>query len=389
MRRVLTGTLIVVVLLVVAGLGAGGWYYTGELLPAPQPSDPPAEVEVVAVDEAAGTVTLAATDGDLRDLARVGFWTADSTLDLAEVLATDDDTVTRTATPLDGGWPQVGDLGGATATVWRGDPTEALDLDFEEVVIDGPIGDLPAWRVPGDDGGGGGNPEVADGTWAVLVHGRGASREEMHRTLRTVHAAGIDALVVSIRNDPDTAQDPDGWGRYGDAEWEDLQAAVDHLVTEEDARTLLPIGSSQGGSIVLSWLRRGDHVDRATGAVLVSPLVSMRGTLDLQARNRDIPDLVIPPLLWSTRLLANLRADMDFGQLEHVERAASYDVPMLVTHGDADSTVPFDDTVGLAEARPDLVTFEVYDDVEHVREWNSDPDRFDADLAAFLADVTG
>lgn len=386
MRRWLTGTLVVLLVLVAAGLGAGGWYYTDELLPAPQPGDPLAEVEVVAVDDDAGTVTLAATEGDLVDLARVGFWTPDTTLDLGEVVATGDGTVTRTATVVDGDDPQVGDLGGATAVVWRGDPQVALGLDFEEVVVDGPTGPLPAWQVPGDDTADG---EVADGTWAVLVHGRGASREEMHRTLRTVHAAGIDALVVSVRNDPDAAQDPDGWGRYGDAEWEDLQAAVTYLVAEQDATTLVPIGSSQGGSIVLSWLRRGDHVDRAAGAVLVSPLVSMRGTLDLQARNRDIPGAIIPPLLWSTRLLADLRADMDFAQLEHAERAASYDTRMLITHGTADSTVPFADSVTLSEARPDLITFEVYDDVEHVREWNTDPERFDADLAAFLADVTG
>ncbi len=379
MRRMLTGTLVVVVLLGMLGLGAGGWYYTDELLPAPQPADPDLEVEVVDVDTEAGTVTLAATEGDLVDLGRVGFWTADTTLDLTDIVDVDGTTVTRTATPLGGDWPAVGDLGGATPVVWRGDPTDAFGYAFTEVVIDGPIGPLPAWRVPGAD-----DVDAPEDTWAVLVHGRGAGRDSMHRTLRTVHEAGVDALVVSVRNDPDAAQDPDGWGRYGDAEWEDLQAAVTYLVTEEDARTLVPVGESQGGSLVLSWLRRGDHVDRAAGAVLVSPLVSMRGTLDLQARNRDIPGAVIPPLLWSTRQLANLRAGMDFAQLEHAERAAAYDVPMLVAHGTADSTVPFDDSVTLSEARPDLVSFEVYDDVEHVREWNTDPDRFDADLLAFL-----
>lgn len=384
MRKVLTVLTVTVVVLVTAGLGAGGWYYTGELLPAPQPEDPAAEVEVLAVDEADGTVTLAATEGDLVDLARVGFWTVDHTLDLGDVVAVDGEGVTRTATPLDGGWPEVGDLGGATPVVFRGDPTAALGLDFTDVVLDGEGGPLPAWRVPGD-------PDVdgPDGTWAVLVHGRGASRDAMHRDLRTVHAAGIDALVVSVRNDPDAFADPDGWGRYGDTEWEDLQVAVDHLVEVEGAATLVPIGASQGGSLVLSWLRRGEHTERAAGAMLSSPLVSMRGTLDLQARNRDIPGAVIPPLLWSTRLLAGVRAGMDFDELEHARTADAYEVPLLVTHGDADTTVPFADSVALAEARPDLVRFEVYDDIEHVREWNSDPERYDADLAAFLAEVVG
>ncbi len=192
-----------------------------------------------------------------------------------------------------------------------------------------------------------------------------------------------------MRNDPDGPQDPDGWGRFGDTEWEDLQLAVDHLVEEEDAERLVLVGSSQGASIVLGWLRRGEHTDRAVAAVLTSPLVSMHDTLVLQAQGRDIPDAAIPPLLWSTKILATLRSGMRFDQLEHAadDVVDVYTVPMLVTHGTGDTTVPSDGSRQLADARPDLVQLEIYDGVEHVREWNADPDRFDADLAAFLAEV--
>jgi uncharacterized protein len=384
MRRALVGVLIGLVVLVTAGLGAGGWYYTGELLPAPVAGEPTYDIEVVGGDEGAGELTLAATDGDLVDLARLGFWTADATLELGGVLDVDAAAVTRTATLVDGGWPEVGERGAATPVTFRGDPGTALGLPTSDLDISGPDGPLPAWQVVPD--------VVTDpGTHAVLVHGRGASREEMHRSLRTVHDAGIPALVVSVRNDPDAPADPDGWGRYGDTEWEDLQAAVDHLVEVESAERLLPMGSSQGGSLVLSWLRRGEHTERAVGAFLISPLTSMRGTLDLQARNRGIPAAVIPPLLWSTRLLAAGRSGMDFDRLEHADPDVvdTYTIPMLVTHGTADSTVPFADSVAFADARPDLVTLETYDEVEHVREWNADPERFDADLAAFLDEVVG
>lgn len=387
-RRFVTVALVVVLLLVGAGLGVGGWYYTDELLPAPVGGEPEFDTAVVAVDEDAATVTLEATEGDLLDLATLGFWTADTTLELTDVVAVEEDAVTRTATVLDGGWPAAGDLGAATTVVYRGDPQRALGLGFDEIVVEGPIGPLPAWRIPADPAGAT-DGEVVEDAWAVLVHGRGATREAMYRSLRTVHEAGLSALVVSVRNDAGAAQDPDGWGRYGEVEWEDLQAAVDHLVAEEGAQQLVPVGSSQGGSLVLSWLRRGTEVERATGVVLTSPLVSMRGTLDLQARNRGIPGAVLPPLLWSTRLLADLRAGMDFDKLEHAELADAYDVPMLVTHGTADSTVPADDSVSLAEARPDLVTLEVYDDVEHVREWNADRERTESDLRSFLEEVTG
>lgn len=388
MRRILSITVIVLVVVLVAGLGAGGWYYTDQLLPAPQPDEPDYDVEVVAADEAAATITLTVPDGgDLVDLERVGFWTATGALELGDVTATDADTVTRTATLLDGDWPEAGARGMSAAATFRGDPMEALGLPFEAIDVAGGDGVLPAWLVPGDDEATRADP----GTFAVLVHGRGATREELHRALRIVHDVGLDALVVSIRNDPGAPADPDGWGRFGDSEWEDLQAAVDHLVEEAGAEELVLIGSSQGGSLVLGWLRRGEHTDRAIGAVLTSPLVSMHGTLVLQAQGRDLPEVAIPPLLWSTKILATLRSGMRFDRLEHAAEdvADDYQVPMLVTHGTGDTTVPFEGSRQLAEARPDLVRFEVYEDVEHVREWNADPDRYDDDLRAFLVEILG
>jgi uncharacterized protein len=389
MRKALGVTVLLVVVLLVVGLGAGGWYYTDQLLPAPRPEDPDYDTEVVASDEAAGTVTVAADADDLVDLARVGFWTSTSTLDLGEITESDADTVTRTATLLDGDWPVAGELGTAAVTTFRGDPTSALGLDHADVEVSGPDGVLPAWLVPGDEAASTAVGEAE--TYAVMVHGRGATREELHRSLRTVHAAGLDALVVTVRNDPEAPADPDDWGRFGDAEWADLQAAVDHLVEERDAERLVLVGSSQGGSIVLSYLHRGEHTERVVGAILTSPIVSMHDTLVLQAQGRGVPDLAIPPLLWSTKLLATARSGLRFDRLEHAaeDRADAYEVPMLVTHGTADSTVPYEPSERLAEARPELVQLELYDGVEHVREWNADPERFEADLADFLAGVLG
>lgn len=384
--RILRGLLVTVVALVVLGLGAGGWYYTGEMLPVPVPDpDPTYDVEVVASDPDAGTVTLAATEGDLVELDRLGLWTVDDTLELGEVVASDATTVTRTATVLEGDLPEPGDLAAPSVATFRGDPLEALGFTYEEVVVDGPTGPLPAWDVAPED-------DPVDGTYAVLVHGRGADRTDMHRELRAAVEAGLPTLVVSIRNDPGAVGDPDGWGRFGDTEWEDLQAAVDLLVEERGTERLVPVGASQGAAIVLTWLRRGEHTELATGAVLVSPLVRLRGTLELQAAGRDIPGPVIGPLLWSTGLLAGLRSGLDVDALDQTAPdalAAFADLPMLVTHGTADTTVPFDDTVTFAEALPDTVTFQRYEGAEHVREWNVDPDRFDADLAAFLAAHAG
>lgn len=387
MRKLVGGTVIALVVVLALGLAGGGWYYTDELLPAPVPGpEPDYALTITAVDDDAGTVTVAATEGDVRDLATVGLWTADHTLELGETVAEDATSVTRTATPLDdAGWPSAGDAAATSATTYRGDPTAALDATFELVTVDGPTGPLPAWDVVPDEA-------AIPGTYAILVHGRGATRADMHRELRSTLAAGVPALVISVRGDPDAVADPDGFGRYGDAEWADLQAAVDLLVEERDVERLVPIGASQGGAIVLTWLRRGEHTERTAGAVLVSPLVRLHGTLELQAADRGIPGPVIGPLLWSTERLASLRAGLDVGALDQTAPdavAAFADVPMLLTHGTDDGTVPFADSARLAELLPDTVRFEVYEGAGHVREWNADPERFDADLLAFLRDTAG
>jgi uncharacterized protein len=385
-RRALTFTAVGLVVVLLLGLVAGGWYYSDQLLPAPPPYEPVLEVEVLASDEAAGTVELATTDGDLVDLATVGLVTADGLIVLEGPADRGPSSTVRRGELVDGTWPAAGELVGAAVDTFAGDPERTLGLDFAEVAVPSPDGPLPAWRVVPDDAAGDPAGLPPDLPWVVLVHGRGGGLSEGNRALAVANRFGLPTFTISVRNDPDAPADPDGFGRYGDAEWEDLQAAIDHLQAEEGAERFVLVGYSQGGSIALGFLRRSADADAVDAAVLVSPLVSLHETLVLQAQQRDIPDPVIPPLLWSTRLITSLRADLDFSQVEHLDRVEELpeDLPLLVTHGDADTTVPIGPTRELAAALPEQVTYVEYADTEHVREWNMDRDRFEADLEALL-----
>ncbi len=64
MRRAVTWSVVVLLVLAGSGLVAGGWYYSDELLPAPVAGGPDYDVEVLGGDEAAGHLTLAASEGD-------------------------------------------------------------------------------------------------------------------------------------------------------------------------------------------------------------------------------------------------------------------------------------------------------------------------------------
>jgi uncharacterized protein len=386
MRRALTFTAAGLVVVLLLGLVAGGWYYSDQLLPAPPPYEAVLEVAVLASDEAAGTIELAATDGDLVDLATVGLVTADGLVVLDGAVDPGPSSTVRRGELVDGTWPAAGELVGSAVDTFAGDPERTLGLPYTEVAVPSPDGPLPAWRVVPDDAAGDPADGPVDLPWVVLVHGRGGGLSEGNRALAVANRLGLPTFTISVRNDPDAPADPDGFGRYGDAEWEDLQAAIDHLRTEEQAQRFVLVGYSQGGSIVLGFLRRSPDAATVDAAVLVSPLVSLHATLVLQAQQRDIPDPVIPPLLWATRWITNLRAGLEFSQVEHLERIGELpdDLPLLVTHGDADTTVPVGPTRELAAALPEQVTYEEYAGSEHVREWNTDRERFEADLEALL-----
>ncbi|MFO7778410.1 MAG: alpha/beta fold hydrolase [Nitriliruptoraceae bacterium] len=383
MRRVLLWALLPMAVLTVGGLGAGGWYYSDQLLPASPPFEPVPDITITAVDDEAGELTLATAGGDLA-LHTVGLVTDTGLLLANGGPAAGEAETTRTATLLEGEWPAPGDAATTTIATFHGDPATSLGLPFDTVSVASEIGALPAWRVV---------PHGAptDETWAIIVHGRGAGLSEGNRLLPVFDDLAVPSLSISVRNSPDAPADPRGFGYYGEREWLELEAAIAHLVEVEGAQDVVLVGYSQGGSVALSLLRRSAQAERVAAAVLISPLVSLEATLDLQARNRGIPEAVIPALLTSTRWISTWRAGLDFSQVEHAERADALpdDVPILITHGDADTTVPVEPSRELAALLGDQVTYVEYADVDHVREWNSDPERFEEDLRELLATALG
>lgn len=355
-----------VLVVVLVGFGAGGWYYSDQLLPAPPPFEPTPEIAVTAVDPDAGTLTLATSAPDAA-LHRVGLVTEDGVLLANGATGSTGAHTVREVELLDGQWPAEGDLAATTIDAFFGDPSTTLGLPFDTVTVASELGELPAWRVV---------PRRADtdGTWVVLIHGRGGALSEGNRLLPLLADHELPSLTISVRNDADAPADPDGFGYYGEREWQELEAALDHLVEVEDATDVVLVGFSQGGSTALSLLRRSDRAEMVSAAVLISPLVSLDATLGLQARNRGIPEAIIPPLLTSTRWISTWRSGLEFGEVEHLERAGELpaDVPLLLTHGTADTTVPFEPTRALATTLGDQATYVEYAGVEHVREWNSD-----------------
>jgi uncharacterized protein len=281
---------------------------------------------------------------------------------------------TRPFSLVSGDAPAVGALSSFDGVVYP-DPS-ALDFPLEEVIVDAPIGSLPAWYAEG-----------SGETWVIGVHGLGAGRRDM---LRMAQALGPPSdhhlLIPSYRNDNGAPTTDGQRAMFGQTEWEDLAATVDYARAEGAERIVLH-GQSMGGAIVLAYLLEAGDTSGIVGAVLDAPAADFARIIDLRSGEAlPIGGVVGDAILSIGRLVTEFRTGIDFDAIDYVERADGLDVPILLLHGTEDTIVPFEVGEALADARPDLVELVPIEDAGHVRAWNEDLDAYAAIVGEFIRD---
>ncbi|NQV07021.1 alpha/beta hydrolase [bacterium] len=354
----------------VLGLAAATWYFSGLIDDGLLQSEawvPDRNVEVSAIGPT--WVSVSVTEDSIAP----GVWGIEWEGGYAEVgpiLALTAETVDRELIAVDG------NLVPGTMVAWdpfafRTDPADR-GVGYTTVDVAGPLGDYPAWYVPGDDD-----------TWVVFVHGKGASPREALRLLSSVSRAGYPTLVITYRNDEGAPATSDGRYTLGNDEWEDLEAAVEYALAS-GARDVVLVGYSMGGSITSTFMRESRWAPRVVGMVMDAPLLNAGAAVDNDAESQGIPGFLTG---WAKAITA-LRWGIDWGYLDHLGHTEELEgLPMLIFHGTADSTVPIWTSDAFAEALPDDVEYIRVDGVEHVRAWNHDPGAYEQAVADFLDDI--
>jgi pimeloyl-ACP methyl ester carboxylesterase len=286
--------------------------------------------------------------------------------------------VERAFARVEGAAPRAGERSAVDGYAWPADPSVAAGRPARELSYPSPLGPAPAWLVDG-----------RRDTWVILVHGYNAARTETLRALATTARLGYPSLAVSYRNDPGAPRSPDGLRRWGATEWRDLEAATRYAL-DHGARGVVLAGFSMGGAVVTSFLLESPLASRVRGVVLDSPALDLGEVIDHGAADRTLPVLgaPLPPALTVTaKGIAGVRYNLDWGQLDYLDRAGGLAAPMLVFHQTGDPTVPVAVSQALASARPDLVTFEQFAGGGHVQSWNTDRARYERAMRAFLERV--
>lgn len=339
----------------------------------------PDDVWVVDVDECADppSVTLQATP-ETTAPGRYGLWFDGRAghARLAEVLHADEEVVVRRLEQVDHGRLRSGPARW-NGYYFSGTPDSSLGVAHQDVEIPTDLGAMGAWFVPGGS------------SWAVLVHGRGATREECLRAVRPMLDLGLSVLVCSYRNDSESPADPSGRYHLGDSEWRDVEAAILWAV-ERGAHDVVLFGWSMGGAIVLQAATRSWLSDRVRAVVLDGPVVDWHAVLDHQSGVNHLPwrltrlghSMLRHPL---GRRVIGLREPLDLRRLDWVTRAGELHLPVLIIHSDHDEFVPNGPSLALGRARPDLVTVEPWAQGRHTKEWNTDPARWEDVVTRFVA----
>ncbi len=366
-------------------LAAASYFARRVLTPDPERPD-----DVVVVEVGDDEVTLEATEDTVAP-GRYGLWLDGGAghARLGDVLGREGGvghgTVRRELLGVD-----AGELVAGTARwnqyFYAGDPKTALGLETRTAQVPSDVGDLDAWVVPPSPAAAGHGQSSE--RWAVLVHGRGARRDECLRAIPVLHELGWTSLVPKYRNDVGAPPSPDGRYNLGLSEWKDLEAAMLYAVSE-GARELVLFGWSMGGAIVLQALDLSWLSDRVTGVVLDAPVIDWADVLRHQAAAHQVPgpvELLSRKLIGrkAARRLVGVHDPIDVAQTDWVTRADELTHPMLLIHSEDDEFVPVGPSAALAARRPDLVRYEPWRVARHTKEWNVDRERWERVVREFL-----
>lgn len=377
--RILGTTLVLV--LVLAGLfyGAGGWYYSSKIEndAFTVEHDPPTynlTAETVGAEE----VTLVGSDTNLDQDAVFGLDWPEGYANVGPPLISQDgpentgDEVARSytagANPLAAGTEVRLD-----PFYYDGDPTSEFGYPFVEVTFESNVGPLGAWYVRG-----------SKPIWMIMVHGKGAERQEALRLVPLAWERGYHVMVIDYRNDEGRGEDPSGRYQWGTTEWEDVAAAA-RYARENGAEQTVLVGYSMGGAAVLNFLAYSPLRNFTIGAILDSPVSDLEATIDYNAGQTKIGPITLPASLtgWA-KILASWRFDIEWDDYDSTQLWREWAAPMLVIHGTGDLSVPVETSEALRSLRPDLVELVTPQDVGHVLAWNADQEAYEADVNAFL-----
>jgi uncharacterized protein len=211
----------------------------------------------------------------------------------------------------------------------------------------------------------------------VLVHGMWSSWVEMAGLGRDLHERGFDILLFDLRGHGQS--DPSRLS-LGRRERADIRAVMSWAHSEGFPRDRVGwLGYSMGGSTVLMEAARNPEIQVA---VVDSPYGDLPKLLDAQlSKYSGLPRWFNPGVLLAARWVYGVRTD----DLIPIRFARSWgDRPVLLIHGESDTTVPIGQALELASNLGESCKTLTLPGVEHVQAYQADPEAYVQTVGSFF-----
>ncbi|GHO76431.1 alpha/beta hydrolase [Ktedonobacter sp. SOSP1-85] len=356
--------LFITLLLVVLGVGLC-WYVAQRLLH--RTTNASTAFTIPLVDVNAETITLQSTKNTRRP-GVFGIQGPEGQAIVGPILSSDTKTVTRQLLQSSGTLTPQTKVAWNT-TVYGGKLRGQLQLTIHEISIPNPLGNMPAWFVPGQQP-----------IWVILVHGATGTREQGLRAFQTLAKLGLPILAITYRNDKNAPASTDGLSHLGETEWEDVEASVKYALGQ-GAQSILLYGISMGGTIVEVFLARSSYTHHIHAVILDSPVLDWRATIESQTRKNKLPSFIAK----GAEAIISRRTNINFEALNLLKQPPRH-IPTLLFHGMNDTSAPIELSDKFASTHPSI-TYIRFPEAEHTQCWNANSQEYESQLRAFLEEA--
>jgi uncharacterized protein len=372
--RVLIG-FIVILLVLTAAVFALLWYFSSQLL-VPQPYSLQPEFKILEVSENSVTLPASPNKNQFANTLQEGrynlLWESGYG-ELGEILEQTNEQVKRKFSLITGTMPSAGDDARLETFIFRRDPKQDHNIDFEEVRLVSDAGRLQAWWI-----------DQASDTAVLMLHGRRRGTiQETLRALPIIVNKGYTTLVVAYRNHGQSPDSPDGFYHYGDSEWQDAEAGMKFL-KEQGIEQVILYGFSMGGAVALETFEHYKDAPEVKAMILDSPLLDPYEVFLLGAKDTGLP--LTGLLTKGAMMVGSWRSGIDWSGLDQRKMAQDISAPVLLFAGVADTTIPIALVDEFVSKLPD-VEYHRLEGVEHVEPWNYNPQQYASIVEAFLEKV--
>lgn len=228
-------------------------------------------------------------------------------------------------------------------------------VDYEEVMIPSFDGTrLHGWWFEA----------AATAPTVIVIHGVRKNRTDVLRAALALRHGGFNALVFDGRGH---GHSEGYYVTYGFNERRDVESVIEWLVAQKsiDKNRIGLVGESMGAAIALQVAAHNEWI-RCVWAD--SPFASLkRISHEFIQSATHLPNVVLNPVMWTARQMANYRGNFEIQLIEPVALAAKITCPVYLVHGTADQLIAVSHSQEIHEALTAKKELWVVEGVRHAR----------------------